>query len=151
VLGLFFLPLPRHSSWHAERAVGRARGCTDGPALSGTPVGSLEDDETLSSRTISARWRYGPDLRACWSPASGSLQGPPTSPSSSPGTSAARARHWRSQPWWRHDRQSGGAVAPAQARASPCAGVPDTTTCGTGNVTPCGLETRWPQVSSGAC
>ena len=52
------------------------------------------DDGTLSSRTVSARWHYGPDPAGCWSRASAGLRGPHTSPPSCPETSAAPARHW---------------------------------------------------------
>ena len=38
------------------------------------------DDESLSWRTVSARSRYRPDPRACWSPVSVGLRAPHTSP-----------------------------------------------------------------------
>src|SRR5262245_14457010 len=57
--------------------------CTGAPARSETPVGSREDDESLSSRTICAPWRYAPDPKACWLRASAGL----------------RARH-TSRLWW---------------------------------------------------
>ena len=57
----------------------------------------------------------------------------------------------RPQPWWRRGRQSGVTAGPAQTPASPCAGAPGTTGCGTASATPCGPGTRWPPVSSGAC
>src|SRR2546428_6845343 len=44
-----------------------------------------------------------------------------------PATSAAHARHWRFQPWWRHDRQNGGGGVPAQKTARPCSVAPATT------------------------
>src|SRR6266567_6443693 len=73
---------------------------------------------------------------ACWSPASADLQGLHTSPPSSLGTSAAPARRWLPRRFVSHGRQSGGAVAPAQTPASPCADAPGTRGCGTGSVRP---------------
>src|SRR5438128_12444025 len=65
---------------HAEPDAGRVSGYTGGPVLSETPVGFRLDGESLSWQTASARWHYGPDPRACWSPASGGLRGRHTSP-----------------------------------------------------------------------
>src|SRR5215471_7152473 len=106
---------------------------------------------SLSSRIISARWRYGLDPGGCWSRASGGLRGPYTSPPSSLGTSAGHARRWLPRRFVSRGRQSGGAVAPAQTPASLCAGVPGTTGCGTGSVRPYAQGTRWPRVCRAAC
>src|SRR5215510_12121123 len=99
------------------------------------PVGCRLDDESLSWQTVSAQWRYGPDLTTCWSPASGGLRGRHTSPPSSLGTSAGHARCWLLRRCVPRGWQSGGAVAPAQTPASPCADVSGTRGYGTAIVT----------------
>lgn len=50
-----------------------------------------------------------------------------TRPPSCRGTTAARARRWPSQPWWRRGPQSGVTASRAQTPASPSAGTPGTT------------------------
>ena len=54
----------------------------------------------------------------------------------SPDTSAGRARRAPFPPCWPRERSSGGAVAPAQPPASPCAGARGSAGCGTGSVRP---------------
>src|SRR5438105_10917527 len=49
--------------------------------------------ESLSSRTMPARWRYELDPAGCSSPASAGLRARHTSSLSSPASSTARARH----------------------------------------------------------
>src|SRR5215467_12339405 len=106
---------------------------------------------SLSSRRASARWRYGLGLTTCWSPASADLQGLHTSLPFSRGTSAAPARRWLPRRFGSRGRQSGGAVAPAQTPACPCADAPGTRGCGTGSVRPYAPGTRSRSVWRGAC
>src|SRR5262245_38083832 len=49
---------------------------------------------SLSSRTASARWHYGPDPAGYWSRASAGLPAPYTIQLSFRETSVAHARHW---------------------------------------------------------
>src|SRR5207244_13608873 len=115
-----------------------------------TPADFPLGDETLSWRTISARWHYAPDPRACWSPASAGLQGPYTTLLSCRGSIAVRARRWPSPLWWQRDRQNGTIAGPVQTPVSLCAGAPGTEACGTACGVSCGQATQWPRVSSGA-
>jgi hypothetical protein len=134
--GLTRLPLLHPIARHAGRAVDTVPGCRAVLAPGQTPVGCQRDDETLSSRLTSARWRCGLGLIRCWSPASAGLRAQHTSAPSSAGTSVGRAPH---SPFLRckpHGRLSSGAIDLWQSLANPSAGVPSTIGYGTGSVKP---------------
>jgi hypothetical protein len=96
---------------------------TSGRAPSETPVGFRPDDGSLSWRTVSFRWRYGPDPGGCASRASVGLRAPYTTPLSSPGTNAGRALHWPSPPCGRRSRQSAVTAGRVQTRAAQFIGL----------------------------
>src|SRR5207237_7981001 len=111
----------------------------------------LEDGASLASRTMAAQWHDALDPARGWLPASAGLRAQHTNLLSSLAPSAGRARRSPFPPWEQRERESGGAVDPAQTRASPGVGARGSVGWGTGSVRPYARATRAPPVWWAAC